>query len=216
MTMIKPILRFPGSKYRKVKKFIEILDIKEDDIFLDMFGGSAIVGVNVKELTRAKVIINDFDKTFPISPKNAIINMCSFQGLGKNSTPSSEEYFNTRVRNGYWGKFDKYNQVLDTCTITNNDFMDIDVDTPNKIYVDPPYDDIKKLYKGDFTKLQHKRLCEKLSNTAANILISYNDTPYIRELYKDWNISTMYFAYTTGRGTKKKKVDELIITNYML
>ena len=212
--MIKPILRFPGSKFRKVKKFIELLDIQDTDNFLDMFGGSAIVGVNVKELTGANVTINDFDKTFPLSPEKAIINMCSFQGLGKNFTPSAEQYFNTRVRNDYWGKFDTYNTILDKCVITNLDFMDIDVNKPNKIYVDPPYDDIKNLYKGDFTKLQHKELCEKLSESKADILISYNDTPYIRELYKDWNITTMYFAYTSGRGSKKKKTDELIITNY--
>ena len=51
--MVKPVLRFPGSKFRKVKRFIEMLEIKKTDTFLDYFGGSAIVGVNVKELTDA-------------------------------------------------------------------------------------------------------------------------------------------------------------------
>ena len=214
--MVKPVLRFPGSKYRKVKKFIEILNIVEDDVFLDMFGGSAIVGVNVKELTGATVIINDFDKTFPLTPVKAITNMCSFQGLGKNFTRIAEDYFNRRVINNYWEKYDKYNEVLSRCTISNKDFLDIDVDTPNKIYVDPPYDDINGLYKGNFTKHQHEKLRDKLNKSKAEILISYNDTPFIRQLYKDWNINTLEFVYTTGANPTGKRVNELIITNYVI
>lgn len=185
---VKPILRFAGSKYRKIDKIIEILDVNENDIFLDMFGGSCIVGVNVKHLTKANVTINDFDKTFPLTTKQAVINMCSFQGLGKNFTAMAEEYFIRRVINGYWKKFDEYHIVLNKCNIIQKTFENIDIKKFNKIYVDPPYDDVNGLYKKDFTKKQHIELKEKLSSInglKTKILISYNDTQFIRKLYED-------------------------------
>lgn len=216
VNMLNPVIRFPGSKFKKVGEFIQILEIVKEDKFLDMFGGSGIVGVNFKYLTDANVTINDFDNLFPLTPKKVVTNLCSFGGLGLKTTKAAEEYFYRRVRNNYWSKYDKFNDVLAKCNITKDNFEDIKLGRYNKIYVDPPYDDIKGLYKQSFTKEQHISLCKKLSKAKADILISYNDTPFIRELYKGkkWNITEMTFRYGTGGGSKKKKVNELIITNF--
>ena len=47
-------------------------------------------------------------------------------------------------------------------------------------------------------------------------MISYDDSEYIRELYKDFNTYSFDFTYTmTNVGSKKCKIGkELVITNY--
>lgn len=228
MKAIKPVLRYPGSKYRKVDKIIEILSLKKEDVFLDMFGGSGVVGVNVKHKTNCEVYINDYDKVLPITINTAIKNMLSFQGLGKNFTKQALEYFNTRIENGYWTKLKGYNNVLEKCEIIGFDWTKVKhlVQTQNigffsKIYSDPPYHDIKGLYKNSFNDEDHiaiKNQLDVLKDTS-KILISYNDTPFIRELYKDWFISEEEFQYQTGKlnpNGKKPKVKELFITNFKI
>ena len=101
---VKPVLRWPGSKYRKIDKIIKILGVGQYDHFLDLFAGSGIVGVNVKNLIGCEVTINDYDKIFPITDNFALNNMLSYGGLGKNKTKSAEEYF-LRNTSGILGKW---------------------------------------------------------------------------------------------------------------
>lgn len=223
MNKIKPVLRYPGSKYKKIDFIINALNINKDDDFLDMFGGSGIVGVNVNYLTRANTTINDFDFVLPITEGIALKNMLSFQGLGKNFTKSAFEYFRKRVENGYWNKLQIYNEELKKCKITHLDFKHINLNDFNKIYVDPPYYKIERLYKGNFDITQHLKLQKYLNKRKENgdknlkILISYNDTPFIRKLYKNWFITTLDYSYRTGKpnaNKTKKKTKELIISNF--
>ncbi len=224
---IKPVLRYAGSKYKKIDKIIDILKINKKDGFLDMFAGSGIVGVNVRNRFNNKVVINDFDNVLPVNDKQAMINICSFQGLGKSFTDAANKYAITRINNNYWDKVDTYNDVLKECKIIRNDWIknsfliyDLFDDGINKIYVDPPYDGIKNLYKNSFTEEDHislKMILDSINPDKIKILISYNDTPFIRKLYNDWNIIEENFTYSTGGKTSSKvmkKVKELFITNY--
>lgn len=232
MKKIKPVLRYPGSKYRKIDRIISILQLNEKDKFLDMFGGSGIVGVNVKNKINCDVIINDFDEILPVNINNAIKNMLSFQGMGRNFTKSSLELFNKRIENGYWNKLKIYNNILNNCTIIHRDWVAENkyfenfkfpkCDIPSAVYVDPPYHNIKGLYKNDFSDLYHERLknlMDKLDGCGIKVLISYNESLFIRELYKDWIITEEEFQYQTGklnRSGVKKKVNELFITNFKI
>lgn len=76
-------------------------------------------------------------------------------------------------------------------------------------YLDPPY------YQSDASGYKHKTidhvsLRDLLTNTKGKWLISYNDHPFIRELYKDFTIKTIKTFYTI----KRAEVEELVITNY--
>lgn len=221
--LVDAVLRYQGSKKRKVTTFIKILDLNSEDTFLDMFGGSGIVGVNVQYLTKAKVTINDFDNNFPLNTLKAMTNVCSFQGMKKYFTKAANEYAIKRVDNGYWDKYDKYNNYIGLCEIIHKSFENIDMSKFNKVYVDPPYFGIKNIYQESLDTKQHIALKEKLDANidGKKILISYNDKPFIRELYNDkrWYINTLEFQYQTGwmnRTNKKIKVNELIITNFKL
>jgi DNA adenine methylase len=47
-------------------------------------------------------------------------------------------------------------------------------------------------------------------------MISYDDSPFIRELYKDYNIYSFDFVYsmTNTGGNSCKNGKEIVITNY--
>ena len=84
-------------------------------------------------------------------------------------------------------------------------------------YLDPPYYDFEKVYESWFTKKQHLLLRDTLMGIKWKFLLSYNDCPEIRELYKDFNISTSKpIEYTLGKDKfgNRKTVHELYISNY--
>jgi DNA adenine methylase len=102
MEKVKPVLRFTGSKYRQLENLFNIFDLKGKGTFVDLFGGSGIVGVNVKHnFPNMNVIINDYDNILPIKTSYALKNMLTFAGNGKNHTKAALKYFNKRVENGY-------------------------------------------------------------------------------------------------------------------
>ena len=91
------------------------------------------------------------------------------------------------------------------------------------IYLDPPYyyNMASGLYgkRGSFHKnFDHDKLAEWVSEHSVDnrIMMSYDDSPYIRELYKNYNIYDFGFVYsmTNSGGNKCRKGKEIVITNY--
>ena len=56
----------------------------------------------------------------------------------------------------------------------------------------------------------HERLCACLRSIKGRFVLSYNDDEYVRELYRDFNITAVSRQNNLSRGEYK----ELIITNY--
>lgn len=86
-------------------------------------------------------------------------------------------------------------------------------------YLDPPYLGTESYYKntGAFKIKEHEKLADLLSKLKGKFLLSYNDHPKIRELYKDFNIqNSKEINYILGEKFHKKKkiVNELFIANY--
>jgi len=101
------------------------------------------------------------------------------------------------------------------------------------VYADPPYyrDSLdtptSRLYEGHFAVEQHQLLHDLLAASPAKAMISYDDRPEIRKLYRDrrWRIIPLEWKYC-GRyavssddkaaGRKERKVTgrELLILNY--
>jgi len=88
------------------------------------------------------------------------------------------------------------------------------------IYCDPPYyiksNTIKtdKLYQFCFDEDDHVELRNNIRLSNHKICLSYNDDPFIRELYKDFNFHEEEWAYCGSSQKVKKTGKELIITNY--
>lgn len=229
---IKPILRYYGSKYRMLDKIFNLLDLKETDKFLDMFGGSGIVGVNAKHLFNCEVTINDFDNNFPLSKSKALKSLLTFEGQGKSFTESALIYAYRRLQNGYWDKYNEYNKIVKSCFITHfkfeNNYVNSNINEymksiyyqngkTLKVYIDPPYYQINNLYINNFDIKTHEYLKEFLEpwKKAIKIVISYNDCQEIRDLYKDWKIIEIDVKYQSGKsnGHHKRIGKEILITN---
>lgn len=153
-----------------------------------------------------------------------ISNKTSFSGLNKNySSQAYDRNFSIKCIN----KINDVSNVIQNVNFINNDFIDLDKTIENIdgyfIYLDPPYfgNKDKGLY-GDNGKLHkefnHMELFEWVQKHSINnkIMLSYDDSPYIRELYKDYNIYSFDFVYsmTNTGGNLCKNGKEIVITNY--
>ena len=104
--------------------------------------------------------------------------------------------------------------------IENQDFETLikHYDRPTTfIYCDPPYYTSEYVYDCGFTWEDHIRLYHALVGMKGKFLLSYNDCPEIRELYKEYSffdfkrVHSMAQKYEAG-----KEFPELLIANYDL
>lgn len=90
------------------------------------------------------------------------------------------------------------------------------------IYADPPYwvANETKYYKYNFIKEQHILLAEMLKelnkNKNINFIISYDNVPEIKELYKDFTINESSVCCYTMNNDNRKRESELLISNFQL
>ena len=83
------------------------------------------------------------------------------------------------------------------------------------VYMDPPYHKTGKLYDKkqwkdvDFVRLRNS--FHELSISGHSVILSMSDTPFIRELFKGYNIKQI----DSMRSMNHKKVKELVITNIL-
>lgn len=66
------------------------------------------------------------------------------------------------------------------------------------------------MYDAAFTREDHVKLKQLLNSIKGLFLLSYNDDPFIRDLYKDFNIETIDRSNNMSTGRYK----ELLIRNY--
>ena len=81
-------------------------------------------------------------------------------------------------------------------------------------FCDPPYIETRD-YGNKFKEEEHRELSDKLKNLKGKFLLTINDHPLSRELYKDFNIKEVQVNYSVSKEAKARgKYNELIITNY--
>lgn len=81
-------------------------------------------------------------------------------------------------------------------------------------YIDPPYYNCENDYgKGMFDKSDFENLADILGNLQGRFLLSINDMPQIRELFKGFKIEEADTTYSTG-SSGPKKVTELLVRNF--
>lgn len=89
-------------------------------------------------------------------------------------------------------------------------------------YCDPPYMMLldkpgRSYYQCSFTKEDHKNLRDILKGINGKVILSYDDHPEVRRIYKRFNVTeTTPVRYTISNrhGSKDRRVRELIITNF--
>ncbi len=83
-------------------------------------------------------------------------------------------------------------------------------------YIDPPYYGYENDYrKGIFERDDFARLAGILAGIKGKFILSINDVPAIREIFRDFLIEEVDTNYTVAGADKQKKVTELLIRNYV-
>jgi len=91
-------------------------------------------------------------------------------------------------------------------------------DRPHTLfYLDPPYFDCEDYYgKGIFSKADFSTLAELLGKIEGKFLLSINNTPEIREIFRGFEQREVTTSYSVCGGGKQKQVTELVFSNYKL
>lgn len=82
-------------------------------------------------------------------------------------------------------------------------------------FCDPPYFLPEGLYKYSFEPEDFERFRDAICNIKGKFLITLNDHPEVRRLFKDFNIEKYKLRYTLSKSPNRKKHgDEIFISNY--
>ncbi|HEV2619252.1 MAG TPA: DNA adenine methylase [Acidobacteriaceae bacterium] len=79
-------------------------------------------------------------------------------------------------------------------------------------YLDPPYY-AKKLYNFNFEHADFVKLAERLADVKGYLVLSLNDVPQVRALFKDFKIRGIDLSYTAQKSAGRR-FHEVIITNF--
>ncbi len=79
-------------------------------------------------------------------------------------------------------------------------------------YLDPPYYD-RKLYRYNLEREEFGTIAERLSKLKGKFVLSLNDVPEVRSLFKTFRIKGIETAYTAQK-VAGRRYQELLITNF--
>jgi DNA adenine methylase len=167
--------------------------------------------INVEELS-------DFERAV----RFFVLNRITFSGTVE-SGGFSQVSFHERFTESSIERLSKLSTVLEGIKITNSDYSELLKDNSKDVFLflDPPYwvATKSKLYgkKGNLhTSFDHQRFANLLKECPHRWLITYDDSPQIRENFKWANIFEFQLQYGMNnyKQGKAAKGNELIITNY--
>lgn len=167
-----------------------------------------------------------------LAARTIYLNKTCFNGLyrvnlkGQFNTPSGK-YKKTNIYN--YDNLINVSKLLNSpkVSIQTGSFSDILINAKKGsiIYLDPPYDyensGFVNYYKEGFSKndlIKMKAVCDKLINRDCTVIISNNDTTFVRELFSEDSKYTIYEILPVyanrninSNGLKRGKVKEVII-----
>jgi DNA adenine methylase len=172
----------------------------------------SVMPVTKEYFQELRTSIQTMNDPLEIAAAYYIINRCSFSGAtfcGGFSKEASTGRLNESSLRTLLGT------NLDNITFSNLDckeFLAVNPETTDTvIYADPPYYISSYIYgkDGDMHEgFDHAGFATAIKKRR-DWMISYNDCPYIRELYKDCRIETVTWSYGMDNG--KKGSSEILI-----
>lgn len=81
-------------------------------------------------------------------------------------------------------------------------------------YADPPYYEAEGFYTVQFSRDDHLRLKNTLDKVKGKFILTYNDCPFVRNLYKDYQIIPVERQNNIAAYREKKPYQEVIIKNF--
>ena len=178
-----------------------------------------------------------FDVVSPVmkAARTIYLNKTCFNGLYR---VNSKGYFNSPIGRSSSGKapdivqekaIRELHDFLQAVDIQTGDYRTVVNDwrpmPGDVIYLDPPYDKGEEIETAGFVAYQKegwtredlklmKPECDYWSRLGAKIVISNNDTQFVRELFSDWEIHSVDVRRSINRNGDNRKGKEVIITNF--
>lgn len=156
-----------------------------------------------------------------------ILNRITFSGV-VDSGGYSQKAFESRFTPSSVERLKTTQGILGNFVFSNKDYAEFlhSESSDNKsvfLFLDPPYFSAtkSKLYgkKGVLhTGFDHQKLCENLKSTTHKFLLTYDDSEFIRELYRDFCVREWDLQYGMNNVAREcaPKGRELLISNFAL
>lgn len=168
---------------------------------------------------------SDLKKAF----RTLYLNRTCFNGLFRKN---GQGYFNSPY--GHYAEMNFDIENIRECSeylrsnnvlVSNGDFEAfIDEQSNCFIYADPPYYPINATsftsysdmdWSGEGPQIRLKNALERAAERGCQWMLSNSDTPFIRELYADYNIHVVQARRNiNSKGNGRGPVNEVVITNY--
>ena len=167
--------------------------------------------------------------------RTVYLNKTCFNGLYR---VNSKGYFNSPIGRSSSGKVPdivqadairELSKFLQTVDIRTGDYRTVVNDLKplpgTVIYLDPPFDKGEEIATAGFVGYQKegwtkhdleilKSECDYWSRLGCKIIVSNNDTEFVRELFSDWEIHSVDVRRNINRNGDNRKGKEVIITNF--
>jgi DNA adenine methylase len=160
------------------------------------------------------------------------LNKTCFNGLYR---VNSKGYFNSPIGRTSSGKtpdiaqedlIREMSKFLKSVQFHNGDYKEClaGATAGDVVFLDPPYDTDEAIKSEGFVGYQKegwtrkdleelKMICDELSIRGCKIILTNNDTEFVRELFKDYNFREIEVKRSINRDGNKRKGKELIIYN---
>ncbi|MEA5508422.1 DNA adenine methylase [Crocosphaera sp. UHCC 0190] len=173
------------------------------------------------ELTKVDVTeLSDFDRAI----RFFILNRITFSGTVE-SGGFSQSAFHTRFTESSINRLENLKNILPDIYITNLDYREVIKEKVKDVFIflDPPYLAATKsrLYGKDgnlHTSFNHGEFAEAMAKCSHQWLITYDDSPEIRNYFENFMIIPWQLQYGMNNYQQKtaSKGNELFIRNYQL
>ncbi len=212
---------------RKLRPPVEVINDLDKDIY-HIFKDSQAVGDKIKDkkfiptrekyhrLVRQTKFRNPVERLY----RNIYISRNSFGG-SRRSYIGDKSAAGPKYQKGIIDKWQnsQYKDRLKGVKIYNQDFKKIlkRWDSPESFfYLDPPYSRAEKNKDYIEVGVTINEVYDAVKDLKGKFILSYDDVPEARKIFKDFNIKKVSTSYADGRGGTKMAVCELLISNYPL
>ena len=224
-TYVEPFIGGGSIYFRKPLVDINVINDKDKEI-IDIYRDMRDVGDEVKKMN-FKPSRHGFSKILKMKKfntkkerlfRNLYLSKFSYGGNRKTYWGDKETRDKTGMKHGDVIKrnADRYKAKLKRTHILNIDFRNVikKYDSPNALfYLDPPYSQAVSRWGYDYLLIKPEEVYNAVKNIKGKFILSYNDNPDIRDLFKDFKVKTIKTTYELS-GHRKPNIKELLISNF--
>jgi DNA adenine methylase len=212
-----------NDKYAELATFWQILQSDSENLFEQIWNWKREFSDGKKLFYFLREKIKDCNE-IETAAAFFVFNRITFSGTTE-AGGFSNQAFEKRFTDSSIERLVELPKVLQNVKITNLDYEEVVKAEGENVFLflDPPYFSAvnSALYgkNGNLHKIfDHERFAENLRNCQHKWLITYDDSPYIRELFSFAEITSWNLMYGMKNVTKSsnQKGNELFISNYPL